>query len=153
MITRRRTKPAITISLAILAAILIGLTAAHAAPPTWPSLSPSYRCDEGLAYFTLINVGADMQAGSQWYTATPRRIIEQGIFWIAAGQHSEWIYNAPHIPLTFAYVRPDTGQWVQMTQTCEGQPTPTPTPIGGQREHRWYFPLIATGDLCISPAH
>lgn len=98
--------------------LLVTPLAAQAQGITWPSLSPSYHCYGGLSVFVIANVGTDMQAGSQYTVSTPTRIVERGVFWIAAGQDTEWWYNAPGIPLTFAYQRPDNGQWVQMTQTC-----------------------------------
>ncbi len=133
---------------------ITAVQAAHAQSVPWPSISPSYRCDDGVSVFVLANVGTDMTAGSAWQVTTPTRLIERGIFWIASGQSSQWAYNAPHIPLTFAYVRPDNGQVVSMTQTCAGavpQPTLTPeptlTPVGtpvfaGQEGYQWFFPWV-----------
>lgn len=107
------------ISIALFTLLLLAVPlAAQAQGITWPSLSPSYYCYDGLSVFVLANVGTDMQAGS-WYTvSTPTRIVERGVFWIAAGQDAEWWYNAPGIPLTFTYTRPDNGQPVSLTQTC-----------------------------------
>jgi len=102
----------------------------------WPSISPSYHCDDGLAVFVLYNVGTDMGNGAPYTVSTPRRIIEQGFFWLAAGGHTEYWYNAPGIPLTFAYVRPDNYQQVSMTQTCGD------VPVAGTQEHRIYAPIM-----------
>ncbi len=138
-----RTKVTLIVTLTILATILAGVLVAQAATVPWPSISPSYRCDGDAAIYTLVNVGTDMVSGSQWYVAAAGRIVRQGVFWIAAGQTSTWAYSAPGIELTFAYVRPDNGQWVRMAQTCGVKPTPEPTPtVEGQDEHRWFFPWV-----------
>jgi len=137
-------KTVLIVILTLLATILVGVMVAQAATVPWPSISPSYRCDGEAALFNLANVGTDMQAGAMWYVATPVRIVRQGIFWIAAGQSSTWAYSAPGIALTFAYQRPDNGQWVQMTQTCGIKPTPEPTPeANGQGAHRWFAPWVS----------
>ena len=109
----------------------------------WPSISPSYRCQDDWAVFVLANVGGDMGNGAQYSVSTPHRVIEQGVFWLAAGGHTEYWYNAPGIPLTFAYARPDNGAMVSMTQTCGVRPLPTATPIvRGTGEHRWFAPWV-----------
>ncbi len=116
----------------LLLAITVVVTAAqaaHAQAVPWPSISPSMYCDDGVTVFTLYNVGTDMQAAQPWVTRTPTRIVDTGLFWIAAGQKSEWRYNAPHIPLRFTYTRPDTGAKVDLELECSGaQPGPTATP-------------------------
>ena len=126
------------IGLLLVTIIAIGLAAtAQAAPGVpWPSLSPSYRCDNGMSVFVLTNVGIDMQQGSPWQVRTPKRVVASGIFWIAAGRSMEWWYNAPNIPLTLSYRRPDNGQTVELTQTCEGY-------VEAEQAHQWYFPLVA----------
>ena len=137
-------KTVLIIILTLLAAILVGVMVAQAATVPWPSISPSYRCDDGLAVFVLYNVGADMGNGAQYTVSTPHRVFEHGVFWLAAGGHTEYWYNAPGIPLTFAYARPDNGAMVSMTQTCGVRPLPTATPIvRGTGEHRWFAPWVA----------
>ena len=141
--------------LLLLVLLLLLLPApARAQAITWPSLSPSYRCDDDVAIFTLTNVGTDMQAGAQWYTATPRRIVEQGVVWLHAGGSNTWAYRAPGIELTFAYVRPDTGEWVRITQTCGARPQPTPTPtvpVEGAVEHWSYLPWVPVVKSILTP--
>ena len=135
------TKAIATIVLAILAAVLVGVIVAHAATGVpWPSISPSYRCDDGYTVFTLYNVGVDMGNGAAYSIRTPYRTVEQGYFWIASGMQHEWWFNAPEIPLTLAYERPDNGVMVEITQTCSGhveaQATPMPTP------YQWFMPWV-----------
>lgn len=84
----------------------------------WPSISPSYRCQDDLAVFVLTNVGADMPVGAPYTVSTPHRVVEQGVFLLVSGGYAEWWFDAPGIPLTFAYARPDSGATVSMTQRC-----------------------------------
>ena len=125
-----------------LAAILIGITCAHAqdAPggtiPPFASVSPSQYCDGDVSVFTLCNSGGvQMDKPLPWWLTMYGDVLRSGDYMLGSGACQQWRILSPGNQMVFNWTAPYNGDQFMWQQCGE-------VPVQSAVDHPVYLPLV-----------